>query len=119
MESEDEALYLVGLLNSDAVNEIIKEFQPRGQFGARHVHTLPIGVTPEYNPSDAAHADVVAKTRILLDQWEVAKVADAEITGLLDPNKSLAQRRRRLRLKVQALPGYLEYALACRNLYGV
>lgn len=119
VESEDEALYLVGLLNSDAVNEIIKEFQPRGQFGARHVHTLPIGVTPEYNPSDAAHADVVAKTRILLDQWEVAKVADAEITGLLDPNKSLAQRRRRLRLKVQALPGYLEYALACRNLYGV
>lgn len=119
VESEDEALYLVGLLNSDAVNEIIKEFQPRGQFGARHVHTLPVGVTPEYDPSYAAHADVVEKTRALLSQWADAKTADPEISGLLDPNKSLAQRRRKLRLKIQALPGYSDYALACRNLYGL
>lgn len=116
--SEDEALYLVGLLNSEAVNDVIKEFQPRGQFGARHVHTLPLGVTPKYDPSEAAHSDVVAKTRLLFGQWSVAKT-DTAVAGLLDPNKSLAQRRRKLRERIQALPGYPEYALACRNLYGV
>lgn len=116
--SEDEAAYLVGLLNSEAVNDVIKEFQPRGQFGARHVHTLPVGVTPKFDPDDAAHADVVVKTRSLLTQWSNAK-ANPAVAEMLDPNKSLAQRRRKLRQAIQALPAYADYAMACRNLYGV
>ena len=29
------------LLNSDAITEAIRPFNPQGDFGARHVHTLP------------------------------------------------------------------------------
>jgi hypothetical protein len=117
--SEEEAIYLTGLLNSKAVNELIKEFQPRGQQAERHVHTLPIGITPKYDASEAAHADVVDKTRVLLDQWATLKTVDATIAHLLDSNQSLAQRRTRLRAKLEALPGYVGYAEACRALYGV
>jgi hypothetical protein len=119
VSSEDEAMYLTGSLNSDAVNEVIKEFQPRGQFGARHVHTLPVGVTPKYDSSDAAHIDVVNKTRALLNQWTALKASDTTIANLLDPNQSLPQRRSRLRAKLMNLPGYITYAEACRALYGV
>lgn len=119
VETEDEAIYLSGLLNSEALNDVIKEFQPRGQFGARHVHTLPFGVTPKFDPSDAAHADVVDKTRALIGEWRAAKSGDPALAALLDPNLSLAQRRRKIRMKIQALPGYADYDLACRNLYGV
>lgn len=118
-ESEDEAIYLVGLLNSESVNQIIKEFQPRGQFGARHVHTLPLGVTPKFDPFDAAHVDVVEKTKQLIFEWEAAKASDRDTLALLDPNKSLAHRRSKLRIKIRLLSGYTDYELACKNLYGL
>lgn len=117
--SEDEALYLAGLLNSEAVNELIKEFQPRGQQAERHVHKLPIAITPKYNASEAAHADVVEKTRALLNQWAALKTVDITIGTFLDSNKSLAQRRSSLRGKMKALTGYIDYANACRAVYGV
>lgn len=79
--SEDEALYLTGLLNSNAVNSVIGQFQPRGQFGARHVHKLPLGATPPYDPSDPAHADVVAKTKLLLADWNAHKSANLTLAG--------------------------------------
>lgn len=117
--TEDEAIYLTGLLNSEAVNMVIKEFQPRGQFGPRHVHKLPIGVTPKYNPLDSAHIDVVEKTRQLLNEWNLAKSENSNILALLDPNKPLPQRRRKLRTLIQSLSTYPDYALAARNLYGI
>lgn len=117
--TQEEAIYLAGALNSDAVNEVIKEFQPRGQFGARHVHTLPIGVTPKYDPDDVAHIDVVAKTTILLNQWTELKISDTTITNYLDPNQSLAQRRSKIRKKLATLPGYVDYSDACKALYSV
>src|SRR3989454_6678544 len=36
-----EASYRVGLLNSDAITEAIRPFVPQGEFGERHLHTLP------------------------------------------------------------------------------
>jgi hypothetical protein len=120
VSTEDEALYLVGLLNSEAVNLVIKEFQPRGQFGERHVHKLPLGATPPFNPLDTAHADVVVKTRKLLADWNAVKITDPEIPRLLDPNASkLHVRRRKLREKLKGLASYMDYEFACRNLYGI
>lgn len=118
--TEDEAFYLTGLLNSEAINLVIKEFQPRGQFGERHVHKLPLGATPPYNPEDTAHLDVVARTKLLVADWGVLNNADPEIPRLLDPNVSrLNIRRMILREKLKSLPGYADYELACRSLYGV
>lgn len=120
ISDEDEAIYLTGLLNSDAINLVIGQFQPRGQFGARHVHTLPLGATPPYDPLDASHVDVVMRTKTLLAQWDADRAANPTIfRDLLDPNKSLAPRRRKLRLRLKLLPGYADYDLACRSLYAV
>lgn len=119
VNSEDEAIYLVGLLNSEAVNDVIREFQPRGQFGERHVHQLPFGVTPKYDPDNAGHDEVVTTTRALLAEWNFAKAGDANITKLLDPNMLLSVRRRSIRAKIAALRSYKQYDLACRDLYGL
>lgn len=55
-ESEDEALYLAALLNSDAVRQRIEHMQSRGEQGARHfdklAFTLPI---PTFDPKLPLH----------------------------------------------------------------
>ncbi len=117
--SEDEAFYLCGLLNSEAINLVIKQFQPRGQFGARHVHTLPLDVTPPFDPSAPAHTEVVRTTKELVAAWIKAKESDLLAQGWLDSNRSLAARRRSIRGKLQSLPEYAAYNAACRELYCV
>ncbi len=43
--TKDEAVYLTGLLNSTAINQVIREFQPVGQFGATHPQIAARGHT--------------------------------------------------------------------------
>lgn len=120
VETEDEAIYLTGLFNSDAINRVIQDFQPRGAFGERHVHKLAHEATPPFDPLQAAHQDVVQQARTLLVEYAVLKARDKELVALLDPNTStLAARRRKIRMKIRKLPSYEAYELACRNLYGV
>jgi phosphopantetheine adenylyltransferase len=79
-----------------------------------------LGATPPFDPFDAGHADVVAKTKNLLMQWNADMVANPGVfQKLLDPNKSLPSRRRALRERLKILPGYADYDLACRSLYAV
>lgn len=118
--TEDEALYLTGLLNSEAINLVIEQFQPKGQFGERHVHKLPLGATPKFNPLDVAHADVVHKTKILFAQWITEiKSNPAVFETLLDLNRRLSTRRTQLRTRLKDLPGYTDYEAACKSLYGL
>ncbi|ABE53603.1 hypothetical protein Sden_0308 [Shewanella denitrificans OS217] len=121
VQSEEEALYLTGLLNSEAVCLVIKEFQPRGAFGERHIHKLPIGATPPYNPMDIVHIEVVATTKQLMVDWDnFKKSIPDEIMQLLNPNSSsLSIRRRKIREKIKNLPSYPAYEQACRDLYGL
>jgi hypothetical protein len=120
VKTEDEAIYLVAALNSEAVSEVIHEFQPKGEFGERHVHKLPFGVTPPYDPQQASHQAVVEQTRKLLADYAQAKSTDIQIRNLLNPNEgSLAQRRRAIQAKLARLPSYPDYTTACRDLYGL
>lgn len=120
VESEDEAVYLTGLFNSEAINEVIKDFQPEGAFGKRHIHSLPFGVTPPYDEIQEAHQQVVEQTKGLLAEYEDAKARDPELRAMLDPNRStLARRRKVIKNKLKQLPSYGDYANACRILYGV
>lgn len=120
VDTLDEATYLSGLLNSEAINLVIRDFQPEGAFGRRHIHSLPFRATPPFDPSQALHQDVVAQTRLLVDQYEAAKAADRQLRSALDPNtSSLARRRSVITAKVRALPAYGTYAMVCRDLYGV
>ena len=55
----DEAYYLIAIINSNTLYEMVKPLMPKGQFGARDMHKhlwrLPI---PEFDASDADHVAV-------------------------------------------------------------
>ena len=54
-----EAYFLLSIINSDALYEMVTPLMPKGQFGARHLQKhlwkLPI---PEFDPDDPLHAEV-------------------------------------------------------------
>jgi len=119
--TEDEAVYLTGLLNSEAINQVIREFQPRGQFGERHIHKLPLGATPPFDPTNPAHTDVVAKTRRLMAEWSTYKATNAAaVQDLLDSNRSkLHIRRKKIKGIIVSLPSWQDYENACKVVYCV
>ena len=54
--NEMEAYYLTAILNSTAPNELMKDFQAKGLFGARHVHKKILDVYfPKYDEQDSNH----------------------------------------------------------------
>lgn len=55
--SRVEAMYLAAMLNSDVVNEMIKDFQPQGLYGERDIHRRPFEVCPipKFDKSDKRH----------------------------------------------------------------
>jgi hypothetical protein len=93
--SQEEAEYLVAILNSEVVNLAIKPFQSMGLLGERHVHKkvldLPI---PEYDDSNQAHRDIA----------QMGARAHREATALNMPSnacKGLARQRAFVRTGVQ------------------
>jgi len=112
--SEDEALYYVGLLNSDAINDAIKEFQPEGNFGKRHIHTLPLSLISEFDPTDERHLKVVEATRILQAKLADDCASDTRLAALLDPSRGTLSRRRKVfQQHYKALPEFDELNRAC------
>lgn len=121
--TREEALYLTGMLNSEAANESIKAFQPRGQQGERHVHELAFNITPPFDNAQELHAEVVRTTDSLIKEYR-AHVSHAVSAGedwvqWLDPSKDLARRRSKLRDIIRSLPSYGAYSAACAAVYGV
>lgn len=107
VESEDEGLYLVGMINSQALRTAIAPYLPRGNFSNRHIHTWPTKFIPRYDPDSDLHATVVSTTRELLGQVK----ASSEIQSQLTP--SLIDRRVDLRTAISQLPGAPNYERAC------
>ena len=59
--NEDEAHYLVGILNSPFVNEVIKPFQTQGIYhGERDIERRPLEVCniPLFDPENALHREI-------------------------------------------------------------
>jgi hypothetical protein len=56
-KSEEEAHYLVGILNTSFVNEAIKPLQPEGLMGARDIHRRPFEACdiPVFDPKNVLH----------------------------------------------------------------
>ena len=117
-DSEDEAVFIVGLLNSNALSKAIKDFQPEGGFGKRHIHTLPYKIIPSFNCHDSSHIDVITQTRILMNEWkELCK--EKEFSDLIQPNSSsLNSRRRRQQAAIRNLASYNEYEDVCNSVLG-
>lgn len=115
-ESEEEAIYIVGILNSTTLSAAISDFQPQGGFGARHIHTIPYKIIPRFNANDNAHMDLIKATRGLITEWNDFCKTDS-VGNYLKPNSgSLNSRRRKLQTAIKSMASYNEYEEACRNI---
>ncbi len=63
--SEEEAAYLVGILNSTVVNEAIKPYQPEGLLGERDIHRRPFEACaiPLFDPKHRLHQRIAETAR--------------------------------------------------------
>ncbi len=72
-----EAYYLTAILNSAAPNEMMKDFQARGLYGARHVHKKILDIYyPRFDKSDETHLRLA----------ELSKAAHAKASAFLAAN---------------------------------
>lgn len=56
-----EAHYLTAVLNSNILDQMIKEHQPKGKFGPRHICRLPFEFNvPKFNPENRLHRQIAA-----------------------------------------------------------
>jgi methylase of polypeptide subunit release factors len=92
--TEPEAWYRVALLNSAAISQAVKAFNPKGEFGARHLHTLPNRVIPAFNSKDPRHQQLAALAKRLHAD---ANAVIQNTPPLRDLSKPVAGRRSRLR----------------------
>lgn len=115
-ESEEEALYIAGILNSATLSAAISDFQPQGGFGARHIHTIPYKIIPRYDETNDAHMELVIKTRELMDEW--TEYCSSEKDGkFLSPNSgTLNSRRRKLQAALKTMDLYEKYEKACSSI---
>lgn len=115
-ETEEEALYTVGILNSVTLSNAISDFQPQGGFGARHIHTIPYKIIPRFDISDDAHMEVVARTKELINEWK-KYCGSAKEGKYLSPNSgSLNSRRRKLQAALRTMSSYGMYDEACSSI---
>lgn len=97
----DDAWYQVGMLNSVALTNATLAFNPKGDFGERHLHTLPYRMMPAYDPGNGDHQKIAVLAK------DIAVLADNLCTAdtyLSDPAKALTARRRKLRTLLEASP---------------
>jgi hypothetical protein len=116
--TEEEAIYITGLLNSSALWEAISDFQPEGGFGKRHIHTLPYKIIPEFDAENNAHMNVVVATKALTEEWKTI-CQNNPYKKLLDPNSgSLPSRRKSQQSRIRELVSYEQYSASCSEILG-
>ena len=101
--TEQEAWYRVGLINTDALTEAIREFNPEGELGPRHLHTLPNRVIPVFNPNNTDHIEIGNLAKIISGTGRTLIAANESI---YDSSRPVSARRRRLRNMLKDLPEY-------------
>lgn len=115
VNSENEALYYCGLLNSDTLNEDIKDFQARGGFGARHIYMVPARIIAPYDESDQTHQCVVESTRALVQEVRDSLRTNIEMRNLANPSVSRMNiKRPRFKNCIRGLSSYGDYEEACK-----
>jgi hypothetical protein len=59
-DNAEEAYYLVAILNSSVLDELIKPMQSKGEFGERDIHKKPLEFPiPRYDPNNEIHKKLV------------------------------------------------------------
>lgn len=116
-DSEEEALYFAGMINSSAVLERIDGYIPAGAFGDRHLHTLPARAIPEYDPASVKHAAVAAAVDALVTELRSAAGSDPSVATAFTTSVSMRTRRSRLRAALRELIAWDAYENACGAVY--
>lgn len=115
--TEDEALYIVGLINSSALLDRVKAFAPEGLLAERHLHKLPALFVPVFDHSNQKHLDLVIATKTLISELCAKRVSDPSVDEFFAPRKQLSSRRRKIREVIEGLPGYGDYDAAADHIY--
>ena len=113
--SEDEALFCVGMLNSHAMTEAIRPFNPQGAFGERHIHALPHRLMPIFAPDNDDHVRIAVLAR------QIEALAREIVAGddyLANPNRALPARRTRLRDQLQQTEPFQQLEQLCAAVLG-
>ena len=105
-----EAWFCVGMLGSHAMTEAIMPFNPKGDFGERHIHALPYRLLPTFKPANKDHVQVAALARRIAASAE--KIVKADVF-LRDPARSLTARRTRLRNQLQETASFKQLEQLC------
>jgi len=113
--SPSEAWFRVGLLNSNAITEAVRPFNPQGEFGERHLHTMPNRLVPPFDSANETYREIGRLARALSDQATAISDADPNIAN---PEKPIAARRCRLRTKLLKLPEFAELEEHCAAVLG-
>lgn len=118
-DNEDEAIFVTAMINSEALNDCIKDFQPEGGFGKRHIHTLPYKIIPRYDKDSIAHENVVKSAKKIMKAWN--KCCENPNNGkyLLPNSGSLNSRRRKQQALIKELFEYEQYRNACNIVMGI
>ena len=76
IQNEEQAWFRIGILNSHAMTEAIMPFNPKGDFGERHIHALPYRLMPAYDPSNEDHERIAILAQQVTGQARAMVVAD-------------------------------------------
>ena len=115
INAPDEAWFCVAMLNSHAMTEAIRPFNPKGAFGERHIHALLYRLIPAFDPANDDHAHIAALGR---EVGDIARSAVAEDDYLNDPNRALHVRRTKLREKLLTTVSVRELEALCAGALG-
>jgi hypothetical protein len=113
--SAEEAGFCVGLLNSRALTEAIKPFNPKGAFGERHIHALPYQVMPAFDPVNVDHQKIAA---LALSVGAAAAMIAKNDPYIGDPSRALTRRRSKLRELLEQMEEVDEMEQLCAQVLG-
>ena len=116
VSNKEDAWFLTGMLNSNALTEAIMPFNPQGDFGPRHIHTLPYRLIPPYLHENRDHR-VIAESAFALADTVVAMLRENPYVA--NPNKSLSVRRRKIRENLAENPHFERLDSHCAAILGV
>ena len=98
---EDDAWFLVAVLNSRALTNAITPFNPKGSHGERHIHALPYHLMPAFDAENDDHVRIATLGREVATTVLGIVEHDAYLD---DPNRPLHIRRTKLRQRLAQVP---------------
>jgi len=82
--SLNEAYYLTAIFNSAAPNKMMKDFQARGLYGARHVHKKILDIYyPRFDAGDETHLELAELSRAAHEKASAYTASNVKIVTLV------------------------------------